>query len=142
VYCFDTDVISATLWRDPPLRLIRRLAVVPAKEQHTTAINLGEMLSGVARVSRPDLADRVRAAVTEGMIVLPFDAEAAAVYGWLRVELERKGQPLDDADLRIAATVLAANLILVTGNTRHFDRVPGLRVENWLAEPEPPDGPC
>jgi tRNA(fMet)-specific endonuclease VapC len=142
VYCFDTDVISATMRRNPPLPLIRRLAVVPAKEQHTTAINVGELLYGVARASRSDLAARIRAAVTDGMVVLPFDAEAAAAYGWLRVELESRGQPLGEADLRIAATALAADMTLVTGNTRHFDRVPGLRVENWLAAAEPPNGPC
>jgi len=142
VSCFDTDVISATIRRRPPLRLIRRIALVPPKEQHTTAISVGELLYGAARASRPQLAEWVRTRVACAMVVLPFDAEAATVYGWLRAELESRGQPIGGPDLRIAATALAADLTLVTGDTRHFDRVPGLRVENWLAEAEPPNGPC
>jgi tRNA(fMet)-specific endonuclease VapC len=46
--------------------------------------------------------------------------------------LERPGKRLDDPDLRIVATVLAHEATLITGNTRHFQRVPGLRHENWL----------
>ena len=46
--------------------------------------------------------------------------------------LEAVGRPLEDADLQIAAICLAHDLTLVTGNVRHFERVPGLRVENWL----------
>ena len=57
---------------------------------------------------------------------------AAAVYGTLRADLERRGMRLDDPDLRVASIALARDLTLVTGNVRHFERVPGLRVENWL----------
>jgi tRNA(fMet)-specific endonuclease VapC len=65
--------------------------------------------------------------------VLPFDAEAARRYGEARAFLERQGTPVGDADLRIAAIGLARGLTLITGNVRHFERVPGLAVENWLA---------
>ena len=50
----------------------------------------------------------------------------------MRVHLERQGESLHEADLRIAAIALANNLALITGNTRHFRRIPGLRVYNWL----------
>jgi tRNA(fMet)-specific endonuclease VapC len=65
--------------------------------------------------------------------VIPFDAAAAERYGALRAQLEAAGQRLAEADLRIAAIALAHDLTLVTGNVRHFARVPELRVENWLA---------
>jgi tRNA(fMet)-specific endonuclease VapC len=65
--------------------------------------------------------------------ILPFDDTAAGVYGALRAQLERQGTPLAEPDLRIAAVALANDLILVTGNVRHFARVPGLPIENWLA---------
>lgn len=134
MYCFDTDVLSATMRRDPPLALIRRLAAVPAAQQHTTAITAGELLYGVARAPRADLVGRVRVLLESAIIVLPFDAAAAAAYADLRVELERAGRPLDEPDLRIAATAVARGLTLVTGNERHFDRIPGLRVENWFQD--------
>lgn len=133
MYCFDTDVLSATMRRDPPLALIRRLALVPAPQQHTTAITVGELVYGAARSSRADLANRVRTLLNEAVTVLPFDAEAASVYGQLRAELEARGLPLAEPDLRIASIALARDLTLVTGNGRHFDRVPALRVEDWLA---------
>ncbi len=66
------------------------------------------------------------------LVTLPFDRAAAHRYGILRAELERQGTPLADADLRIAAITLANGFTLVTGNERHFHRVAGLRLENWL----------
>jgi tRNA(fMet)-specific endonuclease VapC len=64
--------------------------------------------------------------------VLPFDRPAAETYGRLRAELERAGTPLSEPDLRIASIALTHDLTVVTGNVRHFARVSGLRVENWL----------
>jgi tRNA(fMet)-specific endonuclease VapC len=133
MYCFDTDVLSAVLRRDPPLGLIRRLAQVPPEEQYTTAITLGEMLFGASRRGSPRLTERVRDLLRSAQTILPFDEAAAEVYGPLRAELEGQGRRLAEPDLRIASIVLARDLVLVTGNVRHFARVPGLRVENWLA---------
>lgn len=53
----------------------------------------------------------------------------------LYVELRRRGQPLEDADILIAATALAHDLVLVTDNEQHFQRIGGLKLENWLREP-------
>lgn len=133
--CFDTDVISTALRRDPPMHLVRRLARTPASEQCTTAVTLAEILFGVARRGRSDLVPRLRELVSAAHAVLPFDEAAAEVYGPLRFELERAGKRLDEPDLRIASIALSRDLTLVTGNVRHFARVPGLRIENWL-EPE------
>ena len=134
MYCFDTDVLSAVLRRDPPLRLIRRLASVPAEQQFTTAITLGELLYGADKRASPRLSDRVRDLVRSLVGILPFDETAAERYGPLRADLERAGRPLDEPDLRIASIALANDLTLVTANVRHFSRVPELAVENWLAE--------
>lgn len=134
MYCFDTDVLSAVLRRDPPLHLIRRLARLPATDQATTTINLGELLYGAAKRGSERLAHRAREVISTAAVVLPFDADAAEVYGPLRAQLERDGRRLDEPDLRIASIALSRGLIVVTGNVRHFARVPGLEVENWLAE--------
>ena len=64
--------------------------------------------------------------------VLPSDVAAAHRYGEVRAELERRGMPLGEADLRIGAIALSRGLTVVTGNVRHFQRIPGLWVENWL----------
>lgn len=134
MYCFDTDVLSAVLRRDPPLGLIRRLAAIPAEHQFTTAITLGELLYGARKRASPQLADRVRDLVRSLVAILPFDEAAAEHYSSLRADLELAGRRLDEPDLRISSIALANDLTVVSGNVRHFSRVPGLRIENWLSE--------
>jgi tRNA(fMet)-specific endonuclease VapC len=134
MYCFDTDVLSAVLRRDPPLYLIRRLAQVPPTDQATTTINLGELLYGAAKRGSERLVRQAREVVSTAAVILPFDTEAAEVYGPLRAQLEGEGRRLDEPDLRIASIALSRGLIVVTGNVRHFARVPGLDIENWLSE--------
>lgn len=130
--CFDTDVISAVIRGMPPAPLVRRLALVPAAEQATTAITVGELVYGATRKGSPALVERVREVVQRLVAVLPVDEQAAVQYGRLRARLERAGRPLAGPDLWIAAVCLARDATLVTGNVKHFARVPGLRVENWL----------
>jgi len=81
-------------------------------------------------VGRAAIAKRVLAALT----VLPYDVAAARVYGQVRARLESAGRPLADADLQIAATALLHDLEMVTGNVKHFRRVPGLRISPALAD--------
>ena len=135
MFCFDTDVIGAALQPNPPMHLIRRLARTPASEQCTTSVTIAELAYGAARHERVDLATRLRELIAAAQKVIPFDEAAADVYGSLRADLERNGIRLDEPSLRIASIALAHDLTLVTGNARLYDRVPGLRIENWL-EPD------
>lgn len=114
--------------------LIRRLSQLAPYEQCTTAITLAELIYGTAKRGSAQLVNRVREVIERAQIVLPFDERAAEVYGPLRLHLEREGKRLDEADLRIASIALARDLTLVSGNVKHLSRVPGLRVENWLAD--------
>lgn len=132
MYCFDTDVLSATIRREPSLPLIRRLAQVPPTDQFTTAITMGELLYGAARRDSKRLDEQVRDLLRGALTILPFDEAAAAVYGPLRAELESGGEPLAEPDLRIASIALSRKLTMVTGNIRHFARISDLTVENWL----------
>ena len=66
--------------------------------------------------------------------VLEFDTEDARHAGELRALLASSGTPIDPYDVLIAGQAKARSLVLVTGNTREFDRVPGLRMEDWTAE--------
>lgn len=64
--------------------------------------------------------------------ILPWDAKAANRHGELRADLKARGKPIDDFDEMIAAHALTVGAVVVTDNTRHFSRVPGLVIENWL----------
>jgi len=65
--------------------------------------------------------------------VIPTGQESAETFARLKSELEIKGTRLDDFDLSIASCALAHNLTLVSNNTKHFQRIPGLRLQNWLS---------
>lgn len=66
--------------------------------------------------------------------IVPFDAAAIWTYGEVRAELERRGTPIGAMDTLIAAHALSLKAVLVTNNTREFARVPGLLLDNWVAE--------
>lgn len=133
MYLLDTDILSNLMKRAPSEALLARLARVPPEEQFTSSVTLGELLYGARRSARSvTLLERIEAIVEADLPVLPFDAPAARRYGEIRAELEGRGTPIGDADVRIASIALSRDLGVVTGNERHFRRVPGLRVENWL----------
>ncbi len=134
-YLFDTDAISELLKPRPASGYVRWLAAVPREEQFSSAVVLGELYRGAFRSSAvarhlENIEKRVLPAVT----VLSYDAAAARVYGQVRAQLESAGRPLADADLQIAATALLHDLELVTGNVKHFMRVPWLRISPALAD--------
>ena len=133
-YLFDTDILSNLCRRTPSPSLVRRLVATPQVEQATSSITLGELIFGAHRLGPAGLRflSQIEGLVLN-MDVLPFDGRCARAYGELRADLERQGVGIGDGDTRIASVALVHGQIMVTGNTRHFGRVPGLQVENWLA---------
>lgn len=134
-YLFDTDAISELLRPRPAAGYVRWLAAVPREEQFTSAVVVGELFKGAFRSSAVARhLDNVEKRVLPAVTVLSYDVAAARAYGQVRAQLEKSGRPLADADLQIAATALVHDLEVVTGNVRHFKRVPGLRVCSVLAD--------
>ena len=133
MYLLDTDILSNLMKRKPSVKLQARVASVPAEAQFSSSITLGELMFGAKKKSSSRLVREVEDRVASYLPMLPFDAAAARRYGDIRAELERRGTPIGDADLRIASIALARGLIVVTGNTKHFARVPDLVLENCLA---------
>ena len=132
MYLFDTDILSQVLKRAPSPTLLTRVAAVPAEQQFTSAITVGEMVYGAYRSDRPDYFLRqLEERLWPNIRILPFNRAAAETYGRLRAQLEEAGTPLAEPDLRIAAIALTHDFTMVTGNVRHFSRVPGLRIETW-----------
>ncbi len=134
-FLFDTDAISEVLRRKPASAYLGWLATVPRGEQFTSAVVIGELYKGAFRSAGQarhlkNIEDRLLPALT----VLPYDVSVARVFGEIHAGLARGGRILADADLQIAATALHHGLELVTGNVRHFERVPGIRINRALAD--------
>jgi len=128
-YLLDTNIVSYLLREQMPTLKSRFLRTPPADVVVST-ITEAEVQFGIAK--KPGAA-KLRLAAENflaGMVVLPWDSAAARAYGPLRAEQERKGQPLSNEDLMIAAHALSQGLILIT-NDQAFRFVEGLKTEDW-----------
>ncbi|MDP2304910.1 MAG: type II toxin-antitoxin system VapC family toxin [Pseudomonadota bacterium] len=134
-YLFDTDALSEVMRRQPNTIYLAWLRGIPREEQFASAVSIGEMFQGAYRSERREaLLERIETWVLPALTVLPFDIGTARVFGKLQADLESRGVSPGDADVQIAATAVRHDLVLVTGNLRHHQRVPGLRVETILAD--------
>ena len=134
-YLFDTDAISEVLRPRPLQPYLVWLRAIPRDAQFTSAVTAGELFKGAYRLAARErhlrnIEERVLPAVT----ILPYDLSVARAFGEIRADLERGGAIIPDADLQIAATALHHDLELVTGNLRHFERIPNLRINRILGE--------
>ena len=97
-----------------------------------SSITLAELFHGVEKSAKPDHNLRQVEDFVSRLEVLEYGNKAAAHYGDIRANLERIGTPIGVNDLHIAAHARSEGLTLVTNNLREFERVEGLRVENWV----------
>ena len=134
-YLFDTDAISEVLKPRPAPAYLQWLKTVAREDQFASSVSIGELFKGAYRSQASERhLTNIHERVLPAMTALPFDTDVAQVFGELSARLEREGQRLADADLQIAATALHHELVLVTGNVRHFERVPGLQLGRALAD--------
>jgi len=129
-YMLDTNIVVYTIKNRP--EQVRELFKAHQGQMGISSVTWGELVYGAERSSRPEsnLAD------IEGMAarleVLPFENKAADHFGQLRAELYKRGKPIGPYDMMIAGHARSLGLILVTNNIKEFERVPGLRLENWV----------
>jgi tRNA(fMet)-specific endonuclease VapC len=94
----------------------------------TTAINTFELHHGAWKTDNPPRNIQAAETLLNRLIQLSFTPQAAAAAGKILASLENEGQPIGFRDAFIAATVLENNTTLYTRNTRHFNRVPRLKI--------------
>ena len=129
-YLLDTNIIS-DLVRNPQGAVASRIAEVGESAICTSIICAAELRYGADKSGSEPLARRVDI-ILSAIAILPLEPPADRRYGEIRAHLTRRGLPIGPNDLLIAAHASAEGLTLVTANVREFQRVPGLRVENWL----------
>ena len=129
-YMLDTDICIHVI-KNYPERLRQRFNR-HGKQLCISSIALGELRFGAEKSARRAENLQEIELFTARVDVLPFGSAAAAHYGGIRAELERAGKPVGVHDMLIGAHARSEGFTLVTGNRREFDRITGLRVENWL----------
>jgi tRNA(fMet)-specific endonuclease VapC len=129
-FLLDTNIVS-DLVRHPRGKIADRISEVGEDDVCTSIVVAAELRYGAAKRNSSRLTAQLEA-VLGALEVIALEAPADAMYGLIRANLERTGQPIGANDLLIAAHALALDLTVVTDNERGFLRVEDLRVENWL----------
>jgi len=129
-YLLDTNTVIYVIKRRPAKAL--KTFNLHAMQMAISSITLAELMHSVEKSAQPEHNLRVVEDFCSRLEVLDYSAKAAAHYGIIRAELERKGTVIGVNDLHIAAHARSEGLIVVTNNLKEFKRVPGLQLENWV----------
>lgn len=132
-YLLDTNLCIRVL-RDRP-QAVRERFNLEAEGLCISTIVLTELLHGAAKSDRPEHNRREVERFAARLSVLPFDEAAADHAADIRAVLERQGRTIGGYDLLIAGHARSRGLTVVTGNLAEFERIEGLRCEDWLAQP-------
>ena len=128
-YLIDTNIIIYSLKQHELVN--QKFEDTKNIPKSISVVTYGELIYG-ARKSRhieKNLAISYR--IAELFPIINTERSIMDVFGEIKRTLERKGNIIDDMDILIAATALSYNLVLVTNDVNHFDRIKDLRIENW-----------
>ena len=126
----DTNIVIHTIKNRPAQ--VREAFKRHQDQMCISSVTWGELIYGAEKSSQPErnLSDIEQMAAR--LEIAPFGAQAATHFGQLRAELYRIGKPVGPYDMMIAGHARSMGLILVSNNLKEFDRVPGLRLDNWI----------
>ena len=131
-YVLDTNAVSAIMKRAPAV--VARVAALDRSQLAIPQPVMAEIAVGIARLPQTKRRAALQHAfdlIASEFVRAEWTDAVSETYGRIKAALERRGARLEDFDLAIAAHALAMNAALVTANTGHMTRVPGLRVEDW-----------
>ena len=128
-FLIDTDICSAHLRNTPSVtsRFLQH-----SSRLHISVLTLGELLSWTLRKNCPAKYHEGLLRLLADVTILDVTQDAAWRFGELRAQLLDRGEPIASIDLMIAATALSQGLTMVTHNTTHFSKVPGLAIADWF----------
>ena len=130
-YMLDTNTCIYIIKRKPS-DVIERFRQIEISQVGISSITLSELLYGVSKSSRPAQNQMALAQFIAPLEICSYEDEAAQYYGPLRAHLEKQGTPIGSLDMLIAAHSLSIGCILVTNNKKEFNRIPNLKIENWV----------
>lgn len=130
-YMLDTNICIYIIKRKPP-QILEKFTTIAQEDICISSITLAELEFGVCKSNNPIRNKLALMIFLAGIKILPFDSVAATDYGDIRATLEKRGTPIGANDLLIAAHARSLKLTLVTNNTKEFERVDDLKLENWF----------
>lgn len=136
-YMLDTNICIYVIKHKPDVVIKKFLSHDP-EEMCISAITYAELMHGVEKSTAVERNRIAMSLFLSPITILQFDEQAAEAYGRISAELEKKGTPIGPMDTLIAGHARSRGLILVTNNTREFNRVAGLTVEDWAREQRSP----
>ena len=128
-YLLDTDILI--YWMKGNKAIAHNAAEAGRDNVSYSTISKAELYFGAYNSSQVEKNLNAVERLGQTIAIRPFDEAAAEQFGKIKADLKQKGQIILDADLMIAAIAIAHSLTLVTNNTKHFERIPNLRLENW-----------
>jgi tRNA(fMet)-specific endonuclease VapC len=130
LYMLDTNIVS-DMMRNPAGKVAGHIAEVGEDNLCLSIITAAELRYGAVKNGSARLLARVEAVLAR-VPILPLDVPADTEYGDIRAALEAAGLPVGPNDLLIAAHACSLGAVVVTANVGEFQRIRGLKVENWL----------
>jgi len=130
-YLLDTNTCIYIIKRSPA-HVYDRFRHLHVGDVGVSAITFCELQFGVSNSAKPDKNQLALTEFLGPLEVLDFPSGASRIYGKIRTCLQRAGTPIGNYDLLIAAHALYQGLTLVTNNTKEFNRVPELVIEDWI----------
>jgi len=131
-YMLDTNICIYIIKQKPAI-VLDRFRKTDISVISISSITLSELFFGVSKSSKPEQNFMALTQFVAPLEILPFGGEAAQYYGDLRAHLEKQGTPNGSLDMLIAAHALSIESTLVTNNEKEFNRVPSLKIENWVS---------
>src|SRR5262245_27806444 len=133
MYLLDTNALSELLKKRPKPQFLTRLRRHPPEMFFTSSVCVMEMRHGSRRREDHEVFwQRITHEVLSRVTILDFSFSEAVVAGDILAHLARRGELIGVEDVLIGATALVREYTVVTGNVRHFERIPALQIENWL----------
>ena len=130
-YLLDTNTCIYVI-NERPSHVLQRLIQVGRESLVISTVTVAELAFGVEKSTHSGSRAKLENFLSK-FPILDWDQDAAWVYGRVRKSLETKGQRIGERDLLLACQALAIGATMVTNNTREFERVEGLTLENWVA---------
>ena len=129
-YLLDTNICIYII-KKKPQEVFEKFKKLTLGDVGISSITLAELQYGVEKSSNPEKNREALEKFLTPIEIVEYGYEAGIKYGIIRAGLERRGTPIGPLDMLIASHAKSLDVVLVTNNVKEFDRVEGLRIENW-----------